>query len=156
MNTEAVREGLVNITQRGYAIVGAALLVVVFAFGAYAYSVATGEAAESPAATTSSLATATSSSGTVAPATTTPSAAATGRFEHSDISALLGSWSPVGENIAYGYSVQSMFNGPVGSQGHYDNMVNEAYTHVGVGVGVGVGVWVDPDARIWTTHVFGG
>lgn len=74
----------------------------------------------------------------------------TGNFEHSDISVLLGPWSRVGENIAYGYSVQSMFNGLVASQGHYDNMVNGDYTHFGVGV------WVDGDGRIWTAHVFGG
>jgi len=76
--------------------------------------------------------------------------AETGDFSHSNIGDLLGPWSTVGENISWGYSVQSMFNGLVGSTGHYNNMVNPAFTHLGVGV------WVDADGKIWTTHVFGG
>ena len=76
--------------------------------------------------------------------------AQTGDFSHSDIGSLLGPWSTVGENIAWGYSVESMFNGLVGSSGHYGNMVNPSFTHFGVGV------WVAADGRIWTAHVFAG
>jgi uncharacterized protein YkwD len=73
------------------------------------------------------------------------------RFEHSNISALLGNpWSTVGENIAYGNTVQSMFNALKASSGHYANMVNENFTHIGVGT------WVEDGGLIWTTHVFGG
>jgi uncharacterized protein YkwD len=71
-------------------------------------------------------------------------------FSHSTIGSLLGPWRAGGENIAWGYSVSSMFNGLDNSPGHHANMVNESFTHVGVGV------WVEPDGRIWTAHVFGG
>lgn len=76
--------------------------------------------------------------------------AETDNFVHSNIKVLLGPWSTVGENIAWGYSVASMFDGLNASPGHHANMVNTAFTHVGVGV------WVDADGRIWTAHVFGG
>jgi uncharacterized protein YkwD len=71
-------------------------------------------------------------------------------FVHSDIASLLGPWSTVGENIAMGYSLESMFNGLAGSAGHYANMTKPSFTHVGVGV------WVSADGSIWTAHVFGG
>ncbi len=72
----------------------------------------------------------------------------TGDFSHSNIGSLLGPWSRVGENIAYGYSVSSMFDGLKNSSGHYNNMVSPNFTHFGVGV------YVDGDGRIWTAHVF--
>lgn len=72
-------------------------------------------------------------------------------FKHSNISTLLGKpWSTVGENIALGWSVQSLFDALKDSPGHYNNMVNESFTHIGVGV------WVEDSGRMWTTHVFGG
>ena len=73
--------------------------------------------------------------------------ATTGNFEHSDISRFLGPWSSVGENIAYGGSVTSMFNGLVASSGHNANMLGD-FTHFGIGV------WVDGNGTLWTTHVF--
>lgn len=73
--------------------------------------------------------------------------ATTGSFEHSNISRFLGPWSSVGENIAYGGSVTSMFNGLVASSGHNANMLGD-YTHFGIGV------WVDGNGTLWTTHVF--
>ena len=36
------------------------------------------------------------------------------------------------------------------SSGHYANMVNESFTHIGGGAGV------EDGGVIWTTHVFGG
>ncbi len=60
-----------------------------------------------------------------------------------------GSWSAAGENVGYGPSVSSIFGGLRGSSGHYANMVNGAYTHVGVGV-------VVIDGVMWTAHLFAG
>ncbi len=74
----------------------------------------------------------------------------TNTFEHSDIGSLLGPWSTVGENIAYGWGVTSMHNALVASPGHYANLTSPNFTHVGVGV------WVEEGGKIWTTHVFGG
>ena len=74
----------------------------------------------------------------------------TNTFEHSNIGSLLGPWSTVGENIAYGWSVQSMHDALVASPGHYANLTNPSFTHIGVGV------WIEESGKIWTTHVFGG
>ena len=74
----------------------------------------------------------------------------TNTFAHSDIGSLLGSWSTVGENLAYGWSVPSMHNALVNSPGHYANLTSPNFTHIGVGV------WVESGGKIWTTHVFGG
>jgi uncharacterized protein YkwD len=74
----------------------------------------------------------------------------TGTFAHSNIGDLLGPWGTVGENIAYGWSVQSMHDALVASAGHYANLTNASFTHIGVGV------WIEESGKIWTTHVFGG
>jgi len=74
----------------------------------------------------------------------------TNTFAHSNIGSLLGSWSAVGENIAYGWAVTSMHTALVNSPGHYANLTSPNFTHIGVGV------WVDSGGKIWTTHVFGG
>jgi len=74
----------------------------------------------------------------------------TNNFAHSNIGSLLGPWSTVGENIAYGWSVTSMHNALVASPGHYANLTNPSFTHIGVGV------WIESGGKIWTTHVFGG
>lgn len=76
--------------------------------------------------------------------------ASTNTFAHSNIGSLLGPWSTVGENIAYGWSVQSMHDALVASPGHYANLTSENFTHIGVGV------WIEDGGKIWTTHVFGG
>jgi uncharacterized protein YkwD len=74
----------------------------------------------------------------------------TNTFAHSRIGELLGPWGTVGENIAYGWSVQSMHDALVASPGHYANLTNASFTHIGVGV------WIEEGGKIWTTHVFGG
>ncbi len=73
-----------------------------------------------------------------------------GDLTHSNIAGLLGPWSTVGENIAYGGSVSQMFGDLDASSGHHANMVNGSFTHLGVGV------WIDGSGLIWTTHVFAG
>ena len=60
-----------------------------------------------------------------------------------------GGWSTAGENVGYGPSVAAIFGGLRNSSGHYNNMVNGSYTHVGVGV-------VVVDGVMWTTHLFAG
>ena len=60
-----------------------------------------------------------------------------------------GGWQTAGENVGYGPSVAAIFNGLRNSSGHYNNMVNGGYTHVGVGV-------VVVDGVMWTTHLFAG
>jgi uncharacterized protein YkwD len=53
----------------------------------------------------------------------------------------------VGENVAVGGSVSSIFGGLTASSGHNANMLGD-FTHIGVGV------WVDSSGTLWTTHVF--
>lgn len=69
-------------------------------------------------------------------------------FEHSSLS--FGGYGYKGENIAQNWSVSGAHTSFVNSPGHYANMTNEVFTHIGVGV------WIDPDGKLWTTHVFGG
>ena len=69
-------------------------------------------------------------------------------FKHSDLS--FGGYGYKGENIAQNWSVSGAHSSFVGSPGHYANMTNAVFTHVGVGV------WIDDDGKLWTTHVFGG
>lgn len=76
--------------------------------------------------------------------------AANGGLSHSNISSLVPPWSAAGENVGLGGSVGSIFNSLAGSSGHLQNMLSDAFTHVGVGV------WVDESGRLWTAHVFAG
>jgi len=71
-------------------------------------------------------------------------------LSHSNIGSLLDPWNTVGENVAFGHSVLSMFEALSASSAHRRNMVSESFSHVGVGV------WIDADGQSWTTHVFGG
>lgn len=73
--------------------------------------------------------------------------AAEGTLSHSDLSRLLPPWTSVGENVAVGGSVSSIFGGLAASSGHNANMLGD-FTHVGVGV------WVDSNGTLWTTHIF--
>jgi uncharacterized protein YkwD len=73
-----------------------------------------------------------------------------GAFTPTKIDTLLPSWRVVGENIAYGPSVQAIFQALVDSTPHYKNMVDPRFTNIGVGA------FVDGNGRIWTAHVFGG
>ncbi len=69
----------------------------------------------------------------------------TGDFEHNPdyLAQYPGGWRAAGENISYsrGYefseAVQVAFNGLVDSPGHYQNMVDPDFTHLGVGIAVG-------------------
>jgi uncharacterized protein YkwD len=73
-----------------------------------------------------------------------------GFLEHSDIGSLLGPWSRVGENVAQNWSVTAAHNALVASPGHYGNLTSPNFTHIGVGV------WIEPNGKLWTTHVFAG
>ena len=70
-------------------------------------------------------------------------------LHHSDISVLLGSWSTVGENVGVGPSVGAIHAALLASPGHYRNLSDAGFTHVGIGV------YVDGGGRTWTAHVFG-
>ena len=59
------------------------------------------------------------------------------------------SCSCAGENVGYGPNVSLIFNALVESPGHYNNMVNPAFTRIGVGV------WISDGGTMWTTHMFG-
>lgn len=56
-------------------------------------------------------------------------------------------WWMWGENIAYNASIEAAFNALVNSSGHFRNMVNPDFTHIGVGVYVEGG-------RVYVTQVF--
>lgn len=72
-------------------------------------------------------------------------------LHHQNLRPLLGDpWMSVAENVAYGPTVNSMHTGLVNSPGHYTNLANGSYSHVGIGV------YHDGEGRIWTAHVFGG
>jgi uncharacterized protein YkwD len=80
--------------------------------------------------------------------------AATGRLEHSTLSANLGSlqWRALGENVGYSSptsdtlkTIHDMF---VASAGHRANLLNSSFTHMGVGVAR------DSRGRIWVAEVF--
>ncbi len=77
--------------------------------------------------------------------------AQTGSLQHSTIihSLVNSGWSAAAENIGYGPGETVVFNALVASPGHYTNMTNAAYTHVGTAVVV-VG------NTIWTAHLFAG
>lgn len=76
--------------------------------------------------------------------------AAAGSLSHSNIGSLLGPWSTVGENVAFGGSSGSIFSALVNSSGHYANMVGASFTSYGIGV------YVDAAGTVWTCHVFAG
>ncbi|MDH5237955.1 MAG: CAP domain-containing protein [Acidimicrobiia bacterium] len=77
------------------------------------------------------------------------SMADSGQLQHaSPISeGLTDPWRSMGENIGVGYSVSSLMDAFRGSSGHYANLIDADYTHVGVGV-------VMKGNQIWTTHRF--
>jgi uncharacterized protein YkwD len=73
----------------------------------------------------------------------------TDKLDHSEFTALFDPWTYLGENVGYGPSVSSIFNALVASPGHYANMVDLGFTHIGIGV------WITDEGKMWTTHVFG-
>jgi uncharacterized protein YkwD len=75
--------------------------------------------------------------------------AESGGLSHSDLGRFMPPWGSVGENVAYGGSVGSIFDNLYASDGHRNNMLGN-FTHMGIGV------WVDAGGLIWTCHVFAG
>ena len=80
--------------------------------------------------------------------------AATGRLEHSVLTADLGDlvWTMLGENVGMSgptsdtlLTIHNMF---VASPEHRANLVNSQYTHMGVGVAT------DSAGRVWVSEVF--
>jgi len=59
-----------------------------------------------------------------------------------------GSWTKLGENVGVGYDVDGLVQAFINSPGHYSNLVDPAWTHVGVGV------TASSDGRLYTTHNF--
>ena len=57
------------------------------------------------------------------------------------------SWTKLGENVGTGPNVSDVMDAFIASPGHYENIIDPAFTHVGVGV-----VW--DGARLYTTHRF--
>jgi uncharacterized protein YkwD len=72
-----------------------------------------------------------------------------GRISHADpISAgLTAPWHKLGENVGTGPDVDDVMRAFVESPGHYANIVDPDFTHVGVAV-------VRDGARLYTTHRF--
>ena len=79
----------------------------------------------------------------------TAAMAEAGEIYHADpISAGLNAdWIKLGENVGVGAGVQVLVDAFVASPGHYANMIDPAFTHIGVGV-----VW--KDEALYTTHRF--
>jgi hypothetical protein len=59
-----------------------------------------------------------------------------------------GGWSTMGENVGMGSNTDLIWNAFVNSPGHFENLVNPAFTHLGVGVAY------DSRGIQWTTHRF--
>ena len=80
--------------------------------------------------------------------------AATGRLEHSDLDANLGSlrWRSLGENVGYSSptsdTLKTIHNLFVNSAPHKANLINSKFTHMGVGVAK------DKYGRVWVAEVF--
>jgi len=80
--------------------------------------------------------------------------AATGRLEHSTLSAGLGSlnWRSLGENVGYSSptsdTLKTIHNMFVQSPPHKANLVNSKFNYMGVGVAK------DSRGRIWVAEVF--
>lgn len=73
-----------------------------------------------------------------------------GALRNHDLQPFMTSWTAVGENIAFGPSVDSMFKALMSSSQHYTNIAKPDYSSVGIGVVVG------PDGKLWTCHIFAG
>jgi uncharacterized protein YkwD len=71
-------------------------------------------------------------------------------LRHHDMQQFLDSWTLVGENMAFGPSVDSLFKAFMASSQHYANIGKAEFTSVGVGVVVG------PDGTLWTSQIFAG
>ena len=56
-------------------------------------------------------------------------------------------WKSIGENVAYGYSANTVFRTYMQSAPHRANILSRNYSHVGVG-------WVETGGTGYTTLVF--
>jgi uncharacterized protein YkwD len=80
--------------------------------------------------------------------------AATGRLEHSTLSAGLSgvSWTALGENVGYSSATSNtlltIHNNFVSSTAHKANLLDSRFTHMGVGV------HKDSAGRVWVVEVF--
>lgn len=80
--------------------------------------------------------------------------AATGKLQHSTLSAGLGSvsWTALGENVGYSSrtadTLRTIHDAFVRSAPHRANLVDGRYTHMGVGVAR------DSAGRVWVAEVF--
>jgi hypothetical protein len=63
-------------------------------------------------------------------------------------SGVSGPWARLGENIGRASNAPLLWTTFVNSPGHYANLTNPAFTHVGVAVGQ------DASGQLWTTHRF--
>ncbi len=77
------------------------------------------------------------------------SMASDGVLRHSTIihGLVAGAWVTAAENVGYGPSESVVFAALVASSGHYVNMVNASYTHVGTAA-------VMAGSTLWTAHLF--
>jgi uncharacterized protein YkwD len=75
--------------------------------------------------------------------------ASVNHLHHSNIAALLGPFSVVGENVGIGPNVGTIHQAFLASPEHYRNLADPVFTHAGIGV------FVDGAGRTWTAHVFG-
>ena len=78
--------------------------------------------------------------------------AQSGVLAHQDLQAVLvaSPFRTIGENVGYGPSVQVVHDALLASPGHFANLSNVAFTHVGIAV------YFDAAGTLWTAHVFGG
>ncbi len=74
--------------------------------------------------------------------------AAAGKIWHSTLSdGVTEDWKKLGENVGMGGSVDGLHRAFVNSPGHYANLVDPAFTHVGIGI-------VMNGSTIYVTEVF--
>src|SRR5688572_728805 len=76
--------------------------------------------------------------------------AANGEISHNGnlSSEVSSNWRKLGENVARGSDVDSVWSQFINSSGHYKNVVDPAFNYVGVGVSY------DASGQLFTTHDF--
>lgn len=68
-------------------------------------------------------------------------------YHNPDLGSVTSGWTSIGENVGYGFSVESLHNAFMNSTGHRANILKSGYTHIGVGVKVN-------GSTIWVAEVF--
>ncbi len=71
-----------------------------------------------------------------------------GSISHSGMGGIDGSWTARAENVGSGGTAQMLYGVFTGSSGHFANITNGGFTHVGVGA------WIDETGLLWTVHIF--